>query len=66
MKSWHCKVARDAGSVPTVDPCTTLTYIGNNVGPIVDYGERFRAGERISTRFVESAVNQIVDKRFDK
>jgi hypothetical protein len=32
----------------------------------VDYGERFRAGERISTGFVESAVNQIVDKRFDK
>ncbi len=42
------------------------TYIGNNAGYIVDYGERFRAGERISTGFVESAVNQIVDKRFDK
>jgi hypothetical protein len=36
------------------------------VGHIVNYGERFRAGERISTAFVESAVNQIVDKRFDK
>jgi hypothetical protein len=33
---------------------------------IVNYGERFRAGERISTSFVESAVNQIVDKHFDK
>jgi hypothetical protein len=32
----------------------------------VNYGERFRAGERISTGFVESVVNQIVDKRFDK
>jgi hypothetical protein len=42
------------------------TYISNNAGYIVDYGERFRAGERISTGFVESAVNQIVDKRFDK
>ncbi len=42
------------------------TYITNNVGHIVNYGERFRAGERISTGFVESAVNQIVDKRFDK
>lgn len=42
------------------------TYITNNVGHIVDYGERFRAGERISTGFVESAINQIVDKRFDK
>ncbi|MGO9418242.1 MAG: ISKra4 family transposase, partial [Roseiarcus sp.] len=35
-------------------------------GHIVNYGERFRAGERISTGFVESAINQIVDKRFDK
>lgn len=42
------------------------TYITNNVGHIVNYGERFRADERISTGFVESAVNQIVDKRFDK
>ena len=42
------------------------TYIANNTGHIVNYGERFRAGERISTGFVESAINQIVDKRFDK
>ena len=42
------------------------TYITNNVGHVVNYGERFRAGERISTGFVESAINQIVDKRFDK
>jgi hypothetical protein len=42
------------------------TYITNKMGHIVNYGERFRAGERISTGFVESAVNQIADKRFDK
>jgi hypothetical protein len=42
------------------------TYLTNNAGHIVNYGERFRAGERISTGFVESAVNQAVDKRFDK
>jgi hypothetical protein len=42
------------------------TYITNNVGHIVTYGERFRADGRISMGFVESAVNQIVDKRFDK
>ena len=42
------------------------TYIANNAGHIVNYGERFRAGERISTGFVGSAINQIVDKRFDK
>jgi hypothetical protein len=42
------------------------TYVTNNIGHIVNYGERFRAGERISSGFVESAVNQIVDKRFDK
>jgi hypothetical protein len=32
------------------------TYIANNAGHIVHYGERFRAGERISTGFVESAI----------
>jgi hypothetical protein len=42
------------------------TCITNNIGHIVNYGERFRADERISTGFVESAVNQIVDTRFDK
>jgi hypothetical protein len=42
------------------------TYITNNLGNIVNYGERLRAGERISTGVVESAVKQIVDKRFDK
>jgi hypothetical protein len=42
------------------------TYLRNNAGQIVDYGERHRAGERISTGFVESAVNQVVSKRFSK
>ena len=33
---------------------------------IVNYGERFRSGERISTAFVESTVNTVVGKRFAK
>ena len=33
---------------------------------MVNFGERFGAGERISTGFVESAVNQIIDKRFNQ
>jgi hypothetical protein len=44
----------------------TSGHVANNTGNIVNYGERFRAGERISTGFVESAINQIVDKRMDK
>ena len=32
----------------------------------MNYGERWRADKRISIGFVESAINQIVDKRFDK
>jgi hypothetical protein len=31
-----------------------------------NYGERYRAGERISTGFVESTVNQVISKRFCK
>jgi hypothetical protein len=42
------------------------TYIDNNAGAIVNYGERYRCGERISTGFVESTINQLVAKRFVK
>jgi hypothetical protein len=40
------------------------TYIANNQDFIPNYGERYRAGERISTGFVESTVNQVISKRF--
>jgi hypothetical protein len=43
-----------------------VTYITNNAGSIVNYGERFRNGERISTGFVESTINQVVSKRMVK
>ena len=33
---------------------------------IPNYGERYRAGEIISTSFVESAVNQVISKRMVK
>ena len=42
------------------------TYITNNAGFIPNYGERYRHGERISTGFVESTVNQVVSKRMVK
>lgn len=42
------------------------TYIVNNAPYIVNYGERYRNGERISTSFTESAVNQVVSKRMVK
>ena len=41
-------------------------YLENNAESLPDYGRRYRAGERISTAFVESAVNQIIDKRMSK
>jgi hypothetical protein len=43
-----------------------LRYLKNNADSMPDYGRRYRAGERISTSFVESAVNQIIDKRMSK
>jgi len=42
------------------------TYIRNNRGSIPNYGERYRQGERISTAFVESTINQVVSRRFVK
>ena len=38
----------------------------NNRDYIPNYGERYRNGERISTGFVESTVNQVVSKRMVK
>jgi hypothetical protein len=43
-----------------------LRYIRNNRAIIPNYGERRRCGEPISTGFVESTVNVVVDKRFAK
>ena len=42
------------------------TYIENNEAFIPNYGARYRQGERISSRFVESSVNYVVAKRFTK
>ena len=44
----------------------TLVHIENNAAMITNYGERYRNGEAIATGFVESAVNQIIAKRFVK
>ena len=41
-------------------------YIRNNAGMIPNYAERRRYGERVSTGFVESAINTVVGKRFGK
>jgi hypothetical protein len=41
-------------------------YIAANRAFIPNYGDRYRHGERISSAFVESTVNQVVSKRFAK
>ena len=41
-------------------------YIDANRAFIPNYGDRWRNGEAISTAFVESAVNQIISRRFVK
>jgi len=50
------------------------TYLSNNARYIVNYGERYRNGERISTSFAESTmalcahyvINQVISKRMVK
>jgi hypothetical protein len=42
------------------------TYVANHRALIPNYGERYRQKEPISTGFTESAVNQVVSKRFVK
>ena len=41
-------------------------YIAANRAFIPNYSDRYRHGETISTDFVESAVNQVISKRFVK
>lgn len=41
-------------------------YITSNAGSLINYGERFRAGERISSCMAESTVNAVISKRFAK
>jgi len=41
-------------------------YIASNAGSLINYGERFRWGERISSYLAESTVNAVVSKRFAK
>jgi hypothetical protein len=41
-------------------------YIASNTGSLINYGGRFRAGERISSCLAESTVNAVIRKRFAK
>jgi len=47
--------------------CTELRrYIENNKGALIDYGQRYRTGQPISTSRAESTVNQLVNARVNK
>jgi hypothetical protein len=41
-------------------------YISSNEASLINYGERYRSGERISSAFVEATVNTVISKRFAK
>jgi hypothetical protein len=41
-------------------------YIASNGASLINYGERYRSGERISSAFVEATVNAVISKRFAK
>ena len=43
-----------------------LGYLCNNADSLPNYGRRYREGGRTSSAFVESAVNQLIDKRMSK
>ena len=40
--------------------------IASNVGSLINDGERYRAGERISLSLAEATVNAVISKRFAK
>ena len=41
-------------------------YIKSNASSLINYGECYRAGERISSSLAESTVNAVISKRFAK
>lgn len=41
-------------------------YITSNSASLINYSERYRSGERISSAFVEATVNTVISKRFAK
>ena len=40
--------------------------LSTRFGPLSNYGDRFRHGERIATSFADSTVNQVISKRMVK
>ena len=74
LESWDCddddarhpRPDRDAAARMGKYVRELVTYITHNTGSIVNYGERYRNGERISTAFTESTINQVVSKRMVK
>src|SRR3954466_12382346 len=47
-------------------PHEFAVYIATNAGSLINYGERFRAGERMSSCPAESTVNAVISKQFAK
>jgi len=74
LESWGCddegqqqaRSDRDAAARMGKYVRELVTYIAHNASSIVNYGERYRNGERISTAFTESTINQVVSKRMVK
>jgi hypothetical protein len=73
IASWaETAISRDGAAVETkarrlTAHCTELRgYIQNNKGALIDYGQRYRAGEPISTSRAEGTVNHLVNRRMNK
>ena len=68
--SWRARWALKTAAPSTANCWKAVqaleTYVTNHRAALPNYGERYRQGKIISTAFVESAVNQVVSKRFVK
>jgi hypothetical protein len=62
----HCCAAGEARSkaIKMIEDLTV--YVSNRPGTIVNYAERYRAGEPISSATAEGAVNSVIAKRMVK
>src|SRR5450755_3624015 len=64
--SRRCRTSAKIGPSSSARCGSSAVNIHANRAFIPNYGDRWRNGEAISTAFVESAVNQIISRRFVK
>lgn len=68
LLTWYLELADNKEVAAKLEKalCEFSVYIRRNADFITNYGDKWRNGERISSGFTESAVNQVLSRRMVK